>query len=80
MRVAQSLRALLIKKYGLKKLGVLITDSRTTPLRLGITGVTLGYSGFNGLRSYIGRPDIFGRTFKMSRTNVADSLATAAVW
>jgi len=40
--------------------------------------VALGYAGFKGLRNYIGKPDIFGRKFKYSRTNVADSLATAA--
>ena len=49
------------------------------PLRSGITGVALGYAGFQGIRDYRGKPDIFGRKFKFSRTNVADSLATAAV-
>jgi coenzyme F420-0:L-glutamate ligase len=67
------------KKYHLKDFGVIITDSRCLPLRAGVTGVALGYAGFKGLKRYQGEPDIFGRLFKYSRVDVADSLATAAV-
>jgi F420-0:gamma-glutamyl ligase len=49
------------------------------PLRAGIVGVALGYAGFKGLRNYVGKGDIFGRKMLFSKTNVADSLATAAV-
>lgn len=76
---AQILRSKLKQKYQVKNLGVLITDSRTMPLRSGVTGVALGYAGFKGIRDYRGLPDIFGRKFKFSQTNIADSLATAAV-
>ena len=76
---ARLLRRALQKKYRVKNVGVLITDSRTMPLRAGVTGVALGYAGFRGIRDYRGRPDIFGRRFHYSRTDVADSLATAAV-
>ena len=62
-----------------KNLGVLITDSRTVPLRSGVTGVALGYAGFRGIKDYKGQKDIFGREFKFSSVDVADSLATAAV-
>ncbi len=78
-KTARVLRETLRKKYGVKKLGVLITDSRTLPLRAGVVGVALGYAGFRGVRDYRDTPDIFGRKFKYSRTDVADSLATAAV-
>lgn len=77
--VAEDLRKRMCRHYKIKKMGVLITDSRVLPLRKGITGVALGYAGFKGLRNYIGKSDIFGRKLKMSRTNVADSLAAAAV-
>ena len=60
-------------------LGVLITDSRTVPLRAGVTGVAVGYAGFRGIKDYRGTPDIFGRKFEFSRTNIADGLAAAAV-
>lgn len=76
---AEDLRQRLARHYKIKKLGVLITDSRVLPLRKGITGVALGYAGFKGLRNYIGKKDLFGRKLKMSQTNVADSLAAAAV-
>ena len=49
------------------------------PLRAGIAGVAMGYAGFKGLKKYQGTPDIFGRPFKYSRVDMADSLATAAV-
>ena len=45
----------------LKKVGVIITDSKTTPLRWGTSGVAISYSGFSPLKNYIGSPDIFGK-------------------
>ncbi len=75
---AQTLRKKLMKAYGVKKLGVIITDSRVAPLRAGVTGVALGYAGFKGVRDYRGKKDIFGRKLVVTQTNVADSLATAA--
>ena len=33
-------------KFKLKYLGVIITDSKTTPLRWGTTGISTGYCGF----------------------------------
>lgn len=77
---AAAIRTRLMEHYGLKTLGVLITDSRTVPLRSGTTGISLGYAGFEGLRDYRGLPDIYDRPFKVSQTNVADGLAAAAVF
>lgn len=77
--VAARLRKALKKHYGVSQLGVLITDSRTMPLRAGVIGVALGYAGFKGIRDYRGKKDLFGRPFHFSRVDVADSLATAAV-
>jgi coenzyme F420-0:L-glutamate ligase len=76
---AAKLRTALRRAYGIRKLGVLITDSRTYPMRSGVTGVALGYAGFKGIRDYRGKKDLFGRPFKFSQTNVADGLASAAV-
>jgi len=78
-RSAAILRTQLMQQFKVRRLGVLITDSRTAPLREGIVGMTLGYAGFHGLREYRGTPDIFGRPLRMTKTNVADSLAAAAV-
>ncbi|MES2023422.1 MAG: coenzyme F420-0:L-glutamate ligase [Patescibacteria group bacterium] len=76
---AEILRKKLMQKFKVKNIGVLITDSRLMPLRAGVVGVALGYAGFKGIKNYIGKRDIFGRKFKMEQTDVADSLATAAV-
>jgi len=78
-RAAERLRKELKKVYKLKQLGVVISDSRVMPLRSGVVGVALGYAGFRGLRDYRGKKDIFGRKLKFTQTNIADSLATAAV-
>jgi len=78
-KAANEIRNYFRKKYQLKNLGVIITDSRCLPLRAGIVGVALGYAGFKGLKDYRQRRDIFNRPFKYSRVDVADSLATAAV-
>lgn len=67
------------KFYKVHRLGVLITDSRTFPLRAGATGMVLGYAGFSGIKDYRKTPDIFGRLFKVSRANIADGLAASAV-
>ncbi|KKQ04188.1 MAG: hypothetical protein US18_C0012G0016 [Parcubacteria group bacterium GW2011_GWB1_36_5] len=70
---------MLRKKFKIKNLGVLIADSKLFPLRAGIVGCAIGYAGFQGIKNYVGTKDIFGRIFKMSKTNIADSLATSAV-
>ena len=77
-KAAEMLRTQLSEHYGVQELGILITDSRVAPLRAGVVGVALGHAGFKGIHDYRGTPDIFGRTMKITQTNVADSLATAA--
>lgn len=76
---AQTLRAKLLKHYGIANLGVIITDSRVLPLRQGALGVALGFAGFEGIRDYRGTEDLYGKKLKVSRANIADSLAVAAV-
>lgn len=76
---ANEIREYLKHKFLLKHVGVIITDSKTTPLRWGVTGVALAHSGFAALKSYIGKPDVFGRLLKAEKLNIADTLATAAV-
>lgn len=78
-RAAAMLRKALMRHYDISKCGVVITDSRVVPMRAGVVGVALGYAGFKGIRDYRGTPDIFGRRMKFTQTDIADSLATAAV-
>lgn len=67
------------KKHKVKSLGVVVTDSKLTPLRRGVTGYGLSWSGFEPLRNYIGTPDIFGHKLKVTKTNIVDGLAASAV-
>lgn len=76
---ANKIREHLISKFKIKFAGVIITDSKTTPLRWGTTGISLAHSGFKALNNYIGKPDIFGKTMHATKANVADGLAAAAV-
>ena len=78
-KAADELRSRLMERFDLTHLGVIIPDSRFMPLRAGATGVAVGYAGFKGVRDYRGNADIFGRPLNISRTNLADGLATAAV-
>lgn len=67
------------KAWKINKLGLVITDSHTAPLRRGVTGVCLSYAGFRGVRSLIGEADLFARKLRMTQMNYADGMAAAAV-
>jgi len=73
------IRDYLSKKFKISNLGIIIVDSKITPLRWGVTGVTVSYSGFSALNNYIGSKDIFGKEFRVEKVNVADALAASAV-
>ena len=79
-RSTRALHAGLKQSLQLQSFGLIVTDSRTTPLRRGVTGVALSSAGFYPTRSLIGRPDLFGRALKMTSINVVDALAVAAVY
>ena len=66
------------RKYRVKNFGIIITDSRSIPLRRGVTGFALAYYGFSPLNDYRGKKDIFGDTLVFSQGNIADGLAAAA--
>lgn len=76
---ANKVREYLKKRFSLEKVGVIITDSKTTPLRWGTSGVAIAHSGFAALKNYIGTPDIFGKDFQMTKASISDALAASAV-
>lgn len=78
-RSANGIRKFLKDTYQVKDIGVIVTDSKLSPLRWGVTGVALAHSGFQAVRSYVGKPDIFGRLLQVETVNDADSLAAASV-
>ncbi len=77
---AADLRRYLVEKFKLRRLGLIITDSHSVPLRLGTLGVAIGFAGFKPLRDYRGQPDIFGRKLQATRANVPDALAAISVF
>lgn len=78
-RTADTVRDYLAARFGLRHVGVVVTDSTSYPMRLGTTGIALSHSGFVALNDYAGKPDLFGRPFALSQSNVSGGLAAAAV-
>lgn len=77
--VANRARAHLRERFGVGRAGVVLTDSVSTPMRRGVTGMCLAHSGFRALNDYAGRPDVFGRRLRHTSADVAGGLAAAAV-
>lgn len=77
-KTANAVREYLKKRFKIKRVGVIITDSKTTPMRWGVTAIALAYSGFKSLKDYIGEEDLFGRKFQFEKLSIIDSLATSA--
>jgi coenzyme F420-0:L-glutamate ligase len=76
-RAAEQIRKEFLNTEG-KRIGVVITDSRTQPLRVGTIGLALGVSGFDPIVDERGKPDLFGRPLQVTKRALADELATAA--
>lgn len=79
-RSAQLLWRLLREHFNVEELGLILTDSHTTPLRKGVTGIALAHAGFHGVTSRVGQQDIFGKPLKFTYINDADALAVMAVY
>lgn len=76
---ADQIRKEIIKRAGVR-VGVIISDSHTRPLRMGTTSFALAASGLQDVVvDERGKRDLFGREMQVTRRAVADSLATAAL-
>lgn len=78
-KFCQEIRQYLMKKYNLTKLGVISTDSHTTPLRWGVTGIAIGLAGVDPTEDIRGTEDLFGRKMHVTKINKIDPLAAMAV-
>lgn len=78
-RAVNELWQYLRQEYGIQDLAVTMSDSGSIPLNWGITGHAIAHCGFNPLKSYIGKPDLFGREMVMEQVNIAQSVTAAAV-
>jgi len=77
-KTAAKLRTSLLKKYKIKNLGIILTDSMILPLRAGVIAAAVGYSGFRGVKDCRGQKDLSGKKLKMTLVDIADTLASAA--
>jgi coenzyme F420-0:L-glutamate ligase / coenzyme F420-1:gamma-L-glutamate ligase len=82
-KTAAKLRAKLLgrpvgSKGGIKDLGIILSDSRITPTRVGTVGVALAVAGMKSTVDSRGKKDLFGNELKVTIRAVADQIATAA--
>ena len=74
---ARAIRASIQTHLG-KKVGVVIVDSRVTPLRLGTIGLAIGCAGVQAVRDFRGTKDLSGRSIEITRQAIADGIAAAS--
>lgn len=74
---ARNIRRSIRRRSG-KNVGVVIVDSRVSPLRLGTTGFAIGCAGFRAIEDVRGRVDLFGRRIEITVRAIADGIAAAA--
>ncbi len=76
-KVAETLRRKFFNQAG-KKVGIVITDSRLMPTRIGTIGIAVAVAGFEPVEDLRGTKDLFGNTLRVTLKATADSIATAA--
>ena len=76
-RTAESLRRRILLDTGVNT-GVILTDSRLMPGRVGTIGVAVAYAGMEPVRDMRGEPDLDGKPLKVTVQAIADGLASAA--
>ena len=74
---AKKIRQSIRRKSG-KNVGVIIVDSRVSPLRLGTTGFAIGCAGFEPVEDLRGGVDLFGRRIEITFRAIADGIAASA--
>ncbi|HVB12116.1 MAG TPA: coenzyme F420-0:L-glutamate ligase [Nitrososphaerales archaeon] len=62
----------------IRRLGVIFSDSRVTPTRLGTVGVAIGSAGIRPTIDMRGMLDLFNNKLKVTLRGLADQIATAA--
>lgn len=76
-RSAETIRKTINRRLR-REVGVVIVDSRVTPLRLGTIGLAIACSGFQPVRDSRGIKDLYGRKVRITLQALADGIAGAA--
>ena len=58
--------------------GVIISDTFGRPFRTGQVNIAIGIAGFDPIKSYIGKLDMYGNVLRITEIAVADEIASAA--
>ena len=69
---ADNLRMEFLVKLGIK-VGIVISDSRLMPTRIGTAGIAIGCSGIEPVEDQRGKKDLFGHVMKYTLKATADS-------
>ncbi len=73
MKIAQEIHQYLTKKFSLKELGIIITDSHSAPLRRGVMCYAVGYFGISPLIEHGPKNE-----YSKWTTNAVDSISAMA--
>jgi coenzyme F420-0:L-glutamate ligase len=74
---AENIRKEILARTG-KRVGVLIIDSKVSPLRMGTTAQAIGVAGFKPIKDCRVEKDLYGKRIYITRQALADDLASAA--
>ncbi len=74
---AEKLRLQILLDLG-KRVGVVVTDSRLMPTRIGAIGIALAATGFEAVGDERGKPDLFGNIMRVTKRAIADDISAAA--
>lgn len=77
-RSADKLRQKFLQNLGVN-VGIVISDSRLMPTRIGCTGIAIGVSGFDPVEDERGKKDLYGKKLRVTFRATADCLATIGV-
>tara|TARA_B100000745_G_scaffold300510_1_gene254858 strand:+ start:5135 stop:5845 length:711 start_codon:yes stop_codon:yes gene_type:complete len=75
---SKQIHTYLKERFNIHKVGVVVTDSHSQPLRRGALGISVGFWGFEPVVNHIGKEDLFGRALQIEQSNLVDGLAAAA--
>jgi coenzyme F420-0:L-glutamate ligase/coenzyme F420-1:gamma-L-glutamate ligase len=75
---AEKLRLKFLAQLGIR-VGIVISDSRLMPTRIGTTGVAIGCAGFEPVEDQRGKRDLFGNILRVTFKATADAIATMGV-
>lgn len=76
--IAEDIWNYIREKVGFADFAIIITDTRTTPMRYGSIGVAIAWWGMHAIESHRGKADLFGRPIKFSTTNIVDAVASGS--